>query len=99
MKYYVRWEVLDSLVEEDIAHTKGEFQRQIEKIEKSGKMTDGGVLLGIRGGYFIVEIDKPAELLHLLGPAIWDNCHVETYPVLTYGELGVYLKTEYKKAA
>jgi len=100
MKYFVKWEVFDTISEHDMAGMKSEFASQLEFIEKSGKMKDGGVLLGIRGGYFVLDIEKPAELLNLLGPAIWDNCHVDSHPVITLKEIGEYLKTtELKKAA
>ena len=99
MKYFVKWEVMDSLTESVIAETNEHFNKQIGLIRKSGKMVDGGLLLGIRGGYFIFDIKEPGELLHLLGPAMWDNCHITSFPIVSYDELSKYLASEYKKAA
>jgi len=100
MKYFVKWEVFDTIAEQDMVGMKADFAKQLEHIENSRKMNDGGVLLGIRGGYFLLDIDKPAELLDLLGPVIWDNCHIESFPVVSYKEISEYLrKTELKKAA
>jgi hypothetical protein len=99
MKYYVRWEVHHSLGEADVAHVKKEIIDRLEYIDKSGKMKDGGQLVGIRGGYFIFDIEKPAELLYLLGTEIWDNCHVESYPIVSYKDLREFLKEDLKKAA
>lgn len=93
MKSYVRWEVQEGNDAKEV------ILKQLEHIEKSGKMKHGGVLLGVRGGYFIFDIEKPSELLYLLGTAIFDNCHVESYPVVSYKELGEFLKEDLKKAA
>jgi hypothetical protein len=99
MKYYVKWEVHHTLGEAEVSHLKKEVIDRLEYIEKSGKMKDGGPLLGIRGGYFIFDIKEPSELMHLLGTAIWDNCHVESYPVMSYKDLRDFLKEDLKKAA
>ncbi len=100
MKYFVKWEVFDTIAEPDMAVIKADFAKQLEHIEESGKLMDGGVLLGIRGGYFLLDIDKPPELLDLLGPVIWDNCHIESFPVVSFKDISEYLKkTESKKAA
>ena len=99
MKYYVKWECSGKVAEGGSAHLEDEFSRQIERIEKSGKMKDGGPLLGSKGGYFIFDIDKPAELLGLLGRVFWENFNIEVHPVLTFKEMGEYMRTEYKKAA
>lgn len=100
MKYFVKWEVFDTISESNMVGMKADFAKQLEHIENSGKMNDGGTLLGIRGGYFIFDIEKPAELLDLLGPVIWDNCHIESFPVISFKEISEYLKkTELKKAA
>jgi hypothetical protein len=99
MKYYVKWEVHDTLGEADVAHMKKEVIDRLEYIEKSGKMKHGGLLIGIRGGYFILDIKEPSELLYLLGTGIFDACRVESYPVMSYKELRDFLKEDLKKAA
>jgi hypothetical protein len=72
----------------------------MEHIEKSGKMVDGGAILGKGGGgYFIFNIDKPGELLGLLGRVFWENFEIEIHPVVSYKEIGEYMHKEYKKAA
>lgn len=100
MKYFVKWEVFDTIAEHDMVGMKTDFAKQLELIEHSDQLMDGGTLLGIRGGYFVFEIEKPSELLGLLGPVFWDNCHIESFPVVSFKEIGEYLrKTELKKAA
>jgi hypothetical protein len=100
MKYFVKWEVFDTISEQGMVGMKDAFAKQLEHVEKSGKLMDGGTLLGIRGGYFVFDIEEPAELLDLLGSVIWDNCHIESFPVISFKEISEYLKkTELKKAA
>ena len=93
MRYFVKWQVFDAIPESQIMPIKEGLGKQFERIKQSGKMLDGGCLLGIRGGYFIFELDKPAELLNLLGPVIWDNCRIESFPVATFEELAEYFRT------
>lgn len=99
MKYFVKWEVFDTLAESQVRVIKDGVARRLEQIKKSGKMTDGGALLGIRGGYFIFDIADPGELLSLLGPVLWDNCRIQSFPVVSYEELGRYLESTMAKAA
>lgn len=93
MKYFVKWEVHEDVEADEV------IMKQLEHIEKSGKLKEGGVLLGIRGGYFLFDIEKPGELLGLLGKPLWDNCYIESHPIVSYNELTDFLKVEHKKAA
>ncbi len=95
MKYYVKWDCLGAKAEgmEDL------LAKQIEHIEKSGRMKDGGPLLGVRGGYFIFDVEKPAEILALLGRVFLDNFNIEIHPVLAFKDVTEIMKTEYRKAA
>ena len=100
MKYFVKWACSGVKVEGKSAHIEDEMSRQFEHIEKSGKMKEGGAILGKGGGgYFIFEIDKPSDLLSLLGRVFWENFEIEIHPVVSYREMGEYMKTEYRKAA
>src|SRR3990172_2223818 len=100
MKYFVKWDCLSmktginpSKEVEDL------FSKQLEHIEKSGKMKDGGALLGVRGGYFILDVDKPADILGLLGRVMLENFSIELHPVVSFKEIGAFMQEEDKKAA
>jgi hypothetical protein len=97
MKYFVKWECTGK-ASENKSHLEDEISKQMEHIEKSGKMKDGGAILG-KGGYFIFDIDKPVELLGLLGRVFWENFEITYHPVVSYKEMGEYMHKEYKKAA
>ena len=98
MKYFVKWACSGNVVEDKEAHMK-EVWRQIDYIEKSGKMKDGGPLLGTKGGYFVFEVDKASDILGLLGKAFLEGFDVEIHPVLSFKELRDYMYEEYKMAA
>jgi len=102
MKYYVKFDCLGKMSEgspEQILKGQELIGRQIEHIEKSGKMKDGGPLLGTRGGYFILDVNKPAEILGLLGRVFLENFNIEIHPVLSFKEMSEFMQEEYKKAA
>jgi hypothetical protein len=99
MKYFVKWSCMGKMPEGGPVKLEEDFSKQIHYIEKSGKMKDGGPLLGTKGGYFVFDIKEPGELLGLLGRVFYDNFDIEIHPVLSYKELTEYLHKEYAKAA
>jgi len=99
MKYHVKWDCLGMKSEGASSEVREMVGKQIEHIEKSGKMVDGGSLLGVRGGYFILDVAKPAEILSLLGRAFVENFNIEIHPIVSFKEMSEYMEEEYKKAA
>ena len=100
MKYFVSWNCLGMKLSEVESSVKRELVgKQIEHIEKSGKLVDGGTLLGTKGGYFILDVAKPAEILGLLGKVFWEDFNVEVHPIVSFKDIGEYMQEEYKKAA
>ncbi len=100
MKYFVKWACTGMKAEGKSTHIEDEISRQIGIIEKSGKLKEGGAILGKGGGgYFVFELERYSELLSLLGRVFWENFEVEVHPVVSYKEIGEYMTKEYKKAA
>ncbi len=100
MRYFVSWNCLGMKLSESESTVKRDLVgKQIEHIEKSGKMIDGGSLLGTKGGYFILDVAKPAEILGLLGKVFWEDFNVEVHPIVSFKDIGEYMKEEYKMAA
>jgi len=100
MKYFVSWNCLGMKLSEVESSVKRDMVgKQIEHIEKSGKLVDGGTLLGTKGGYFILDVAKPAEILGLLGKVFWEDFNIEVHPIVSFKEIGEYMQEEYKKAA
>ena len=96
MKYYVKFDCLGMSKSPEGREIIG---KQIEHIDKSGKLVEGGALLGTKSGYFILDVNKPAEILGLLGSAFLENFNIEVHPVVSFKEMGEYMMEEYKKAA
>ena len=100
MKYFVSWNCTGMKLSESESSVKRDMVgKQIEHIEKSGKMVEGGTLLGTKGGYFILDVAKPAEILGLLGKVFLEDFNVEVHPIVSFKEIGEYMMEEYKKAA
>ncbi len=100
MKYHVKFDCMGmKLSESESAAMRDLVGKQIEHIEKSGKLVDGGTLLGTRSGYFILDVAKPSDILGLLGRVFGENFNIEVHPVISFKEIGEYMMEEYKKAA
>jgi hypothetical protein len=88
MQYHVTYEVFETLTLNDTKLLRPRMGAQFQSILQSGKVHASGAFAGKRGGFFIVEINDPAELIELLGPEILDACHVEAYPVVPMEKIG-----------
>ena len=101
MRYFVKFACTGLKAEamKEKTHIAEDMGKHMEYIEKSGKLKDGGSLLGGKGGYFVFDVEKHSELLRLVGKVIWENFDVEIYPIVSFKEMGEYMREEYKKAA
>ena len=59
---------------------------QLNVIMNSGKVTESGLYADERGGFFIIDIDTPEELLRLLAPII-DVVGITSHPILSIDTL------------
>jgi hypothetical protein len=62
------------------------FVEQINVIMKSGKVKESGLYADERGGFFVIDIDTPEELIRLLAP-ILDGISVTSHPILPVDSL------------
>ncbi len=93
MRFLIKLEVFESVTGDDeIKRVRETLGRQIQKIQNSGKLVEGGMFGDQRGGFLLVDLDKSSDLYELLGGAILDNCHIESHPVLSFKELGEFFK-------
>jgi hypothetical protein len=81
MLFHVTIEVHDAIVLDDDKRLREVLGPQIQKVMESGKVQESGFLTGKRGGFFLLNIDDPADLYELLGPEIYSTCRVEAQPV------------------
>jgi len=54
----------------------------LNAILKSSKVTGSGIYADERGGFFIIDIDSPEELLTLIGPII-DVISITSHPIVS----------------
>ena len=92
MKFFVEMMMFESIHGDAAAKLWGPVGESIQKIAKSGKMVDGAIFAGQRGGYFIVDVNSAAEIDDLFAPTLIDNFKVNCYPLMTFEEIGKLFK-------
>ena len=55
---------------------------RVQELMATGKVQEAGFLGGMRGLFFLLEIESSEDLYGLLGPEIYGNCTVQAYPVI-----------------
>ncbi len=93
MRFFVKFEVFETVIgDANVKRIREAAGKQIQYAQNSGKLVEGGMFGDTRGGFLVLDIDKPSDLYELLGGAILDNCHIESHPVLSFEELGEFFK-------
>lgn len=88
MLFHVTIEVHEAIVLDDDKRLREVIGPQMEKMLQSGKVRESGLLAGKRGGFFLLDIDDPAQLYELMGPEIYGSCRVEAQPVMPIERAG-----------
>lgn len=88
MLFHVAIEVHDAIVLDADKRLREVLGPQMQKVMESGKVEASGLLTGKRGGFFLLNIDEPADLYELLGPEIYGTCQVEAQPVTPMEKAG-----------
>lgn len=86
--FHVTIEVHDAVVLDDDRRLREVIGPQLGKVMESGKVRESGLLAGKRGGFFLLDVDEPAQLFELMGPEIYGNCRVEAQPVMSIEKAG-----------
>ncbi len=93
MRFFIKFEMFETLTSEsDVNRVRGGVGRQIQQVQNSGKLVEGGMFGDKRGGFLVLDIDKSSDLYELLGGIILDNCYVESHPVVSFKELMEFFK-------
>jgi uncharacterized protein YciI len=94
MRILITFEVFETLKGKDeVKRVREAANMQLQQVQNSGKLVEGGMFGDRRGGFLILDIDKTLDLYELLGSAILDSCRVESHPVLSFRELGEFFKS------
>ena len=93
MRILITFEVFETVKgDDDVKHIREAVGKQIQQIQNSGKLVEGGMFGDKRGGFLLVDIDKTVDFYELLGGALLDNCRIESHPVLSFKELGAFFE-------
>ena len=88
MRFHITMEVRDTVVLDADKRMREFLGPHLQQIMGSDKVQDSGLLCGKRGGFFIVDVDAPEELLELLGPEIYANFKTDVQPVAPMERIG-----------
>jgi hypothetical protein len=93
MRFFVKFEAFETIIgDEEVKRVREALARQIQKIQNSGKLIEGGMFGDKRGGFVIVDLDKSSDMLELLRGEVLDNCRVESHPVMSFQEIAEFFK-------
>ena len=94
MRILITFEVFETVKGDDeVKRVREAANMQLQQVQNSGKLVEGGMFGDIRGGFLLLDIDKTSDLYELLGSAILDNCRIESHPVLSFRELGEFFES------
>ena len=93
MKHFVKFEVFETITNnEEVKRVREAAGKQLQQIQSSGKLVEGGMFGDARGGFLVFDLEGPSDLYELLGNAIFDNCRIESHPIVSFKELGEFFK-------
>jgi hypothetical protein len=92
MLFLVIAEAYESIVGDNVTRLRNDVATAVKRIEASGKLEAGGVLIGRRKLYLVLKVDRPEEVLELLGGELMDNMRCEVYPTASLGALGQFFE-------
>jgi hypothetical protein len=88
MLFHVTWEAYPTIVLDDDKRVREAVGPQLGRLMESSKVRQAGVLSGKRGGFFLVDIDSPEELVDLFGAEMLANGKMEVHAVTPLDKIG-----------
>jgi hypothetical protein len=70
MQVLVEMELMDSVVGDLVPEARKKAAKLIQMVMESGKVQAGGLVVGRRGGFFLIDADDPEELGMLFSPGL-----------------------------
>jgi muconolactone delta-isomerase len=90
MLFLVIAEARETIVGDAVRRLREDVGKAMKRITASGKLRAGGVLVGRRMPFLLLEVDSAEELMELLGSEMIDNMHCDVYPVASLEFLGKF---------
>jgi len=92
MQFLVIAEARDTIVGDAVRRLREDVSKAMQRVLASGKLRAGGVLVGRRMPFLLLEVDSSEELMELLGSEMIDNLNCNVYPVASLEFLGEFFK-------
>ena len=86
MRFLVTFTVRESILLSEIASVQNRIGDTVQKILKTGKVKESGLLIDDRKGFFIIESDSTEELWKLLAP-FYDVAKLDIQPIISFENL------------
>ena len=94
MEVFAKYEVQDTITDrEQVLHIRQVIGAQLQRIFESGKVKASGIFVGVRGGFFVLDVDSSDELFEMLVPII-DYVRLETHPLTSMEKLGEFFEKD-----
>jgi hypothetical protein len=86
MQFLVTFTVRESILLSEIASVQNRVGDTVQKILKTGKVKESGLLIDDRKGFFIIESDSAEELWTWLAP-FYDVAKLDIQPIVSFESL------------
>jgi len=83
MQFLVTFTVRESILLSEITSVQNRIGDTVQKILKTGKVKESGLLIDDRKGFFIIESDSAEGLWKLLAP-FYDVAKLDIQPIVSF---------------
>jgi hypothetical protein len=83
MRFHATFTVRESVSLPEIAKVQNRIGDTIQKILKTGKVKESGLLIDDRKGFFVIEADSAEELFRLFAP-LYDVAKLDVQPTVSF---------------
>jgi hypothetical protein len=88
MEVFAKYEVQDTITDrEQVLHLRKVIGAHLQRIFETGKVKASGIFVGVRGGFFVLDVDSSDELSEMIFPIV-DYVRFETHPLIPIEKLG-----------
>ena len=94
MEVFAKYEARDTITDrEQVLHLRQVVGAHFQRLFETGKVRASGVFVGVRGGFFVLDVDSSDELFEMLVPIV-DYIRIETHPLTSFEKLGEFFEKD-----
>ncbi len=83
MKFHVTFTVRDTFDLDQVEEVQNRIGQTVQKLMQTGKVTESGVMIGDRHGFFVIEASSAEELFTWLAP-FYDVAKPTVEPIVPF---------------